>query len=238
MSTTPDHVSPNSASRDVPWNDVVLFVRQLSHDLRNHLNAIELQSTFLSELAEDAELKTEVRRLREMIYEIGVALQKLTGSMGQSTPQLMTYRAADFVDDLREKIAAERPKESASIDWKLQLGDENLQIDPQLMQEAILELFTNAFYHDRVEGNLVVRARAEGDQFVFELQEPKRTFAGLTENWGRQPLLKVGRGHYGLGLHRVRTIVENHQGQLQARYVSATSSLHTTITLPLFKNAA
>ena len=55
----------------------------------------------------------------------------------------------------------------------------------------------------------------------------KKTFAALTENWGRQPLLKVGRGHYGLGLHRVRAIVEAHQGQLQARYVSATLFLCT-----------
>jgi two-component system sensor histidine kinase TctE len=213
-------------------------VRQLSHDLRNHLNAIELQSTFLSELAEDAELKTEVRRLREMIYEIGSTLQKLTGAMGQSSPQLMSYRAADFVEDLREKIAAERPKESGSIDWKVRLADENLQIDPQLMQEAILELFTNAFGHDRAEGNLTVYSRVEDDCFVFELQEPKKSFATLTDSWGQQPLLKVGRGHYGLGLHRVRTIVENHQGQLQAHYVSATSSLHTKITLPLLGNPA
>ncbi len=233
MLTVSSQSPPRSATRDVPWHDVVQFVRQLSHDLRNHLNAIELQSTFLSELAEDAELKTEVRRLREMIYEIGVALQKLTASMGPSSPQLMTYRAADFVDDLREKIAAERPKESACIDWTVQLADENLQLDPQLMQGAILELFTNAFYHDRGEGNLVVHARVEGGSFVFELREPKKTFAALTDNWGGQPLLKVGRGHYGLGLHRVRAIVENHQGELHARYVSATSSLHTRITLPL-----
>ena len=86
----------------------------------------------------------------------------------------------------------------------------------------MLELFTNAFHHERGEGNLVVHARAEGGHFVFELREPKKTFAALTENWGGQPLLKVGRGHYGLGLHRVRVIVEDHQGQLQARYVSAT----------------
>ena len=237
MSTTPNQSSPNNAPRDVPWNDVVLFVRQLSHDLRNHLNAIELQSTFLSELAEDAELKTEVRRLREMIFEIGAALQKLTGAMGQSTPHLMTYRAADFVDDLREKIAAERPKENGSIDWKLQLGDENLQIDPQLMQEAMLELFTNAFYHDRSEGNLVVKARVEGDQFMLDSESAEHHPApGKLGTPSRY--LKSAAACIFYGLHRVRTIVENHQGQLQARYVSATSSLHTTITLPLFKDAA
>ena len=33
--------------------------------------------------------------------------------MGEANPRLMSYRAADFVDDLREKIEADRPKESA-----------------------------------------------------------------------------------------------------------------------------
>jgi K+-sensing histidine kinase KdpD len=237
MSPTPNPTSSN-ATRDVPWCDVVRFVRQLSHDLRNHLNAIELQSTFLAELAQDPELKGEVSHLREMIYEIGAALQKLTGAIGASTPQLMPYKAADFVDDLREKIEADMPKENGSIDWNVQLGDENLQIDPQLMQQAALELFTNAFQHDRGEGNLSVNAAVGNDHFVFELREPKKSFAASTENWGRQPLMKVGRGHYGLGLHRVRAIIESHHGQLEARYVSGTSCLHTTVSLPLFKGAA
>ena len=142
-----DAFTANAASptdtRDVPWNDVVRFVRQLSHDLRNHLNAIELQSTFLAELAQDGELKPEVQRLREMTYEIGVTLQKLTGAMSEANPRLMSYRAADFVDDLREKLEADRPKESGSIEWDVKLGDETLQIDPQLMQQAGLELFNN-----------------------------------------------------------------------------------------------
>jgi K+-sensing histidine kinase KdpD len=234
MPTTPN---PSTTAADVPWNDVVRFIRQLSHDLRNHLNAVELQSTFLAELAQDPELKSEVSRLREMIYEIGAALQKITGAIGAFTPQLMTYKAADFVDDLREKIEADMPKENGAIDWEVQLGDENLQIDPQLMQQAALELFTNAFRHDRGEGNLSVKAATQNGQFVFELREPKKSFPASTENWGRQPLVKVDRGHYGLGLHRVRAIIEKHQGQFEARYVSEISALHTTISLPLFKGA-
>ena len=34
-------------SLTVPWSDTVRFVRQLSHDLRNDLNAIELQSAYI-----------------------------------------------------------------------------------------------------------------------------------------------------------------------------------------------
>jgi hypothetical protein len=33
-----------SDALDVAWGDDVRFIRQLTHDLRNHLNAIELQS--------------------------------------------------------------------------------------------------------------------------------------------------------------------------------------------------
>ena len=38
------------------WSDIVRFIRQLSHDLRNHLNAIELQSAYIGELERDEEL--------------------------------------------------------------------------------------------------------------------------------------------------------------------------------------
>ena len=152
------------------------FVRQLSHDLRNHLNAIELQSTFLAELAQDGELKPEVQRLREMTYEIGVTLQKLTGAMSEANPRLMSYRAADFVDDLREKLEADRPKESGSIEWDVKLGDETLQIDPQLMQQAGLELFNNAFQHERGEGNLVVQCASRRRPFRFRIARAEEDF--------------------------------------------------------------
>ena len=55
---------------NVAWSDVVHFIRQLSHDLRNHLNAIELQSAYISELERNDELKSEIKRLREMISGI------------------------------------------------------------------------------------------------------------------------------------------------------------------------
>jgi K+-sensing histidine kinase KdpD len=235
MSSTQNPVTAGT-TRDVPWNDVVRFIRQLSHDLRNHLNAIELQSTFLAELASNAEQKAEIQRLREMTHEMSAALQKLTTALGPSNPRLMSYRAADFVEDLREKVEAKHPQEKNAIEWNVKFGDETFQVDPQLLQSAFTEIFDNAFYHERTGGNLKVSAGIEGDRFIFELSEPKKDFANLTENWGGQPLMKVGRGHYGLGLHRVRAIIEAHEGQLQARYVSASSSLCTSVTLPLSRN--
>src|SRR5207244_1339553 len=61
-------------SLNVPWIDTVRFVQQLSHDLRNHLNAIELQSAYISELDANPELKGDIKRLREMISRLTALL--------------------------------------------------------------------------------------------------------------------------------------------------------------------
>src|SRR6202011_2931648 len=88
----------------VPWNNIVRFVRQLSHDLRNHLNAAELQAVYIGELAGDRELETEIKRLRATIAGLGRILQKLSADLSQIKPSFMPYRAPDFVEDLRQKF--------------------------------------------------------------------------------------------------------------------------------------
>src|ERR1043166_3160715 len=67
----------------VAWTDVVQFVRQLSHDLRNYLNAADLTAAYLNEVGTDAEIKTEIKRLRDSIAAAATALQKLSAKMGQ-----------------------------------------------------------------------------------------------------------------------------------------------------------
>lgn len=218
--------------------DVVRFVRQLGHDLRNHLNAAELQSAYLAEIAEDPELKEEIKRLRAMISEMGASLQRVTSALSAARLTLMPYAAADFVEDLREKLAADYPDESAKIEWSVQVGgDTTLEIDPQSLQPALMELFANAFRHDRAEGVISVEARIQNDRFALTIREPKRSFERLTENWGREPLRTIRQGHYGLGLHRSRAIIEAHVGQLNAHYDSPASSLITTVVLPLAEPA-
>jgi signal transduction histidine kinase len=219
---------------DVPtvaWSDVVHFIRQLSHDLRNHLNAIELQSTYISELERNDELKSEIKRLREMISGLTSTLQSLSKAVSVVKPNLISYPAADFVEDLRKKIDHDFSGEGAEITWNVQLGDATLNVDPQLLQETFTELFANAFGH-RGTAPLVATAKIDNNQFLFTLEEPKARFELPTDNWGRQPLRKISQGHYGLGLNRVRAIVEAHGGELYAQHNPNLPALTTTIVLP------
>jgi K+-sensing histidine kinase KdpD len=212
--------------------DVVRFVRQLAHDLRNDLNAAELQSAYLIEIAENDEIKEEVKRLRGMIAQVGVHLQGVTASLSQTKLTPISYSAGEFVEDLRQKLSVDYPDQSAKVEWNVAAGNSTLQIDPQFLLPAVTELFANAFRHEPSDGVISVETHPENDRFVLTIREPKRTFSRSTDDWGREPFRTVGQGHYGLGLHRARTILEAHEGQLSARYDPAASSLVTTVSLP------
>ncbi len=217
----------------MPLAAVAGFVRQLSHDLRNHLNAAELQSSYLGELSDDAEMKDEVKRLRGMLAEMSASLQRVTQALAAIRLTLMPYEAVNFVEDLRRKLAMEFPEETDAIEWKMGGGKAELNIDPQILQPAFLEIFANAFQHERGPGALRATAEMNGSEFTFTLTEPKTNFSGETENWGRRPFAQMTHGHYGLGLPRVLDIIGAHHGKLHAHYDSGSSSLVTTVVLPL-----
>jgi K+-sensing histidine kinase KdpD len=136
------------------------------------------------------------------------------------------------VEDLRKKIDRDFSGETAEITWNIQLGDAMLNVDAQLLPEAFSELFANAFRHSRGKGPLVATAKIDNNQFLFTLEEPKAQFDLPTDNWGREPLRKVSHGHYGLGLNRVRAIIEAHGGEIYAQYNPNVSALTTTLAFP------
>ena len=220
-------------SLTVPWSDMVHFVRQLTHDLRNDLNAIELQSAYIGELTQDQELTTEIKRLREVVSGMTSTLQLLSKAVGEVAPNLVTYPADEFLTDMRTQIERKFPKENHEITWDVRVQDEMLNIDPQLFQEVFVELFANAFQHDRGNGPVVARARISDGQFLFSLHEPKAVFSSETQNWGREPLRNIRQRHYGLGLNRVRAIIEAHGGELQAQHNPKTAALISTVALPI-----
>lgn len=217
---------------NISWPKFTKFVGQLTHDLRNHLNAVELQTAFLGEIVAEAEALGEIKRLRGMTGEMSAHLQRLAASLARIQPTPMRYLAREFVEDLEAKLSLEEPEEAAVVEWKNSLGEEALEIDPHLLQKAFLELFSNAFAHGRGEGAMVFESRPAGELIEFILREPKTKFEGTTEDWGERPLGKSRRGHYGLGLFRARRIFEAHHGTLQAEFDPSASILITTVALP------
>jgi len=215
----------------IPWEVAVQFIRQLSHDLRNHLNAVELQAAFLGEIASDKEMKDEVKRLREMLGATGSALQKLSADLGHARPSPISYKAADFMEDLRKKLSSLPGSDASKLEWNINVGELTLDLDPQLVSSAVQELIANA---RRFGGDqpIAVNATADSGRLVLSLSEPKADFAHDLSNWGREPFKNISHGHYGLGLNRARIIVESHGGKLEASYDPQAKNLITRVILP------
>lgn len=239
MVTTGSSTSAPDPGQDIPWGNVARFVRQLSHDLRNHLNAAELQSAYVGEIATDQEIKNEVKRLRGMLGELGTILQKLAADMAPAHPNLMPYRAADFLEDLRRKMESTAKQQAVPvIAWDVQVGAAVVELDPQLSIVVMQELLTNAARFGS-ENAVTVQATIDATKsLVLTLIEPKESFESATAAWGREPLRHVSQGHYGLGLNRARMIVESQGGRFETHYDQAGKNLRTTITLPERAGAA
>ncbi|PYJ42474.1 MAG: hypothetical protein DME86_05370 [Verrucomicrobia bacterium] len=207
----------------VPWENFVKFLRQLSHDLRNQLNAAELQGALIGEITTDPELKSEVARLRELVSKIGTTLQRLSTAVSEPRPTRLSYPVRDFVSDLQKKVAQDYPKESQHLTWDPTTNDAVLDIDPSL--------FDNAFRHSRTPGQIRVSTEMNGNRFSLLVHEPKETEMEDPSHWSI-PLRSIGNGHYNLGLPRARAILEAHGGDLTAEFDPDSSTLTSRITLP------
>jgi K+-sensing histidine kinase KdpD len=228
--TTKAKAAPAASDGHVPWENFVKFVRQFSHDLRNQLNAAELQSALIAELTNDAELKSEIRRLRELVSQLGVTLQSLSASVAEPRPTALPYPAKDFIADMQKKLAHEFPEKGQAVKWEVLPADGMLNIDPELTEWAAAELFRNAFRHDPAAEEMQAHASVEGDWFTFSIREAKKEEIDPAQ-W-TQPLQEVSHGHYGLGLRRARRIIAAQGGELTAKFDPASRTLTSTITLP------
>src|SRR5205814_1631981 len=81
------------------------LLHQFSHDLRNQLNAAELQSALVGELNKEGDLKPELMRLRELVAQVGASLQRLSSAVTPPNPIRLPYAAQDLIADLQKKMA-------------------------------------------------------------------------------------------------------------------------------------
>ncbi len=218
----------------IPMERVSRFVRQLTHDIRNGLSAIDLEAAFVAELVDDPEASEEVRKLRKLVSNTAKSLRDVSQFFQPVTLHTMPWEATLFIEELRRRITTGFPEEQG---WGIEahFGDECVCIDLEQMMVALVHVMSNAFQF-RLPGTAIgLRAFLEGEEVVLELSErkpeplPSETLD--PSRWGYEPLHTTRNGGYGLGLYRARLIFEEHGGKLSGRLEG--EQLITRMTLPL-----
>lgn len=212
---------------DIPWTRFAAFVRQHTHDVRNGLNCLDLESALLQELVVDGEGRACVDRLRKQVRALGAQMRKLSNLFQEPKAFLLPIAAHDLFLIWQEQ-PADFPK-PMEIQWRDELGAEMVNADAGLMAIVFRELLENAAAFS--EGGAVTAcARREGEEVIFELREPKT--GGLDPaGWG-EPLATTRRGGYGLGLWLVRRLIAANQAHMVQSHLPGENALVTRIAFP------
>lgn len=214
--------------QDVPWTRVAAFIRQHTHDVRNGLNSLDLETSLLRELVPEGEAREGVERLRKQLRVLAEQMRSLSGYFQNLKPFSAVISARDLLEIWREKHAdlASPP----DVTWADELGDERVNVDPEMMATVFRELLMNAAAFTAPQP-LAASARASDGEILYELREPKNEELDPT-NWG-EPFLTSRRGGYGLGLWNARRLLAVNNARIEQQYLAKDSVILTRIALPV-----
>jgi signal transduction histidine kinase len=217
----------------VPLDRVGKFVRQLSHDVRNNLGAMDLQAAFVAELVDDPEAVAELKKLREMVTTATRMLQGISSKFVVQPGNPIPVGAGILLEDFRDRLRKAAPEEAALVDWEITIAEEEINVDIEQFFTALLEIFRNAFYfRGRNDERFTARVSAAKGRLVLEVQQPANDTTSDPASWGADPLLTTRRGGYGLGLFHARQILALHGGGVE--FVPASGgAMSTLIAIPV-----
>jgi signal transduction histidine kinase len=226
VGAVPDDV--HAVPHAVPFSRVAKFVRQLMHDFRNGLSAIELEAATIAEIAREEnaspELEQEVRRLRGMVSETAHALRELSLDFQPVSLHPISWpvslAAEAFKERFEQQFAEEIAQGMLSISsYEGGAEDATVSIDLEKLADAVKQVLGNVF-QIAPQPKASLSWRTEGAMWVIELCESKAGWESQTppERWGLEPFVSSRPGGYGLGLYRTRQILEAHGGNFECGY--------------------
>ena len=62
----------------IPWSRLAGFIRKHTHDVRNDLNSLDLESAFLEEIVPAGEMQTGVARIRKQVRSLSGQMRLLS----------------------------------------------------------------------------------------------------------------------------------------------------------------
>jgi signal transduction histidine kinase len=218
-----DHMDANP---DLPWSRVAAFIRQHTHDVRNHLNSLELEASLMTDLISDPEAVECLGRIRAQIRTLASNLRALSVKFQEPKVLVSPIAASDIFEIWKEQWSAlsERPQ----IEWKNDLGGQMLTVDCASLASVFTELLHNAKAFGTGD-TLTASAFSDGLDVIFELREPKRDPVDPKE-WGTTPFSSTRRQGYGLGLWEADRAVRANNGRVKRRYLPDERALVTTLS--------
>lgn len=206
----------------------------IAHEIRNPLQNAVLATTLL-ERATDADRPRYIERLQRSLAQL---LDLVDNSLTEARllespePNIERLDAAQLVADSIEDVAAF----AGTRDVELAAEAESFELDgdPKLLRSALTNLIRNAVKFSHEHGRTTVRARAAGDEALFEVEDECGGIPEALVDRLFEPFVQAqdDRRGFGLGLAIVQQAVEAHRGRVRVDNLPG-HGCRFVITLPI-----
>ncbi len=216
---------------EISWPRLAAFVRQHTHDIRNGLNSLDLETSLLQEIFTDDEGRATVTRVRQQVRRVAEDLRAMSAFFQEPQPYHAPLAVRELMLIWHDQQAA--MPEAPAVTWTEYSGEDSVDVDATMMAAIFRELLANARTFREGEPALASAMR-EGDQIIFELREPKHK-AVDTATWGRQLFGSTKRGGYGIGLWNIKRLASANGATITHEYREADGGLITRVSIPVAK---
>lgn len=193
----------------------------LAHEIRNPLNAANLQLHLLSrnvdKLSDPQETRDGMHKRIEIVRdEIARLGRLLTEFLELARPRTIARAPVDLAKLVTEVVRLERgAAEERDVHIEKDLGEGIALGDAEKLKQVVLNLVVNALEAMKDGGTLTVRVHSKENDVVLEIAD---TGPGIDPGLAAQvfdPFFTTKEGGTGLGLSIVRKIVDQHAGHVR-----------------------
>jgi light-regulated signal transduction histidine kinase (bacteriophytochrome) len=221
--------STTENGESVPLAAVVAFLKHHLHDVRNDLNALNLEAMLLDVYVTDREGTESVQRIQDLLHQSAGRLGALSRKFSEAAPSADTLSAQFVLTSWRDEWNSGGA--APQITWETSSVQANVKADPVHLTEIFREWLSNAKQYGSVSA-IITLTPGDSGELVFRLTEPKSEPVD-TAAWGLQPFARPRRGSYGLGIWRVQTLVKANGGTWKQYYAPAEGCLVSELRLPV-----
>jgi signal transduction histidine kinase len=216
----------------------------LAHEIRNPLSTLSLNLDLLAEDFHDAEsprdrrVQQRVDRLKREVQRLYDILENFLRFARVQELKLAPTDLNALIEELRDFYEPQASTQGIVVRTYCSPDLPLLDIDADLLKQALLNLMLNAEHAMADGGELIITTRRDGSFVVIDVTD---TGIGMSEEVRSRifdPFYSTRPGGSGLGLPTTRKIVEAHYGTIDVRTVPGKGS-QFSIRLPVFsQNAA